>query len=243
MGLYGNLAMPKGDGKGLARPQGFDFHVLETPLVARAADAAGGRNGSYHYEVALVEDGREVNYLDRVRLFAVDVPRGLDLKAANLYPFESFAERDVAAATLVVAAEPAAPAAVRIVGLNGQLMTPGKDAAAALAAAGDGQHVYTGSENANDPWPGAGLEIDLGAAPAGTSRCVLVYRGLTLYPSVKGATRAHEVLGGRRMGGRTHVLQVFNGSAWTSVPGFRMGGFPAFFRTLACRCILLGDRR
>lgn len=250
MGLYGNLAMPKGDGRGLARPQGYDYHVLETPLAARRAeDSSHADRSSSYYEVALVEDGREVNYLDRVRLFAVDLPAGLDLKEANLYPFDSFEERDVATATLVVDALPSPPAGVRVVGLDGQVSATvaadddddDDDVSSALAVAGDGRHVYTGSENANDPWPGAGLEIDLGPAAQhnGGGRQVLVYRGLTLYPSVKGAAKAHEVLAGRRLDGQTHVLQVFNGTAWASVPGFRMGGFPAFFRTLACKCLCL----
>jgi hypothetical protein len=223
MGLYGNMAIPRGDGF-LVQPQGFDYHVLDTTLA---------KNEEGRYEIALVEDAREVNYLDKVRLYAVELPEGAGLQEANLYPFSSYDEMGVPEATHVVDTNGAKAVKVSLVGMDGEMK---EDVSADLATAKDGKHVYVGSENPDDPQPGAALEIDLGSGIDGSdsSRCVLIYRGLTIFPISKEANKTHEVLAGRRVDGRTHTLQVFNGTSWIAVSDFKMGGFPAFYRTMAC---------
>lgn len=95
----------------------------------------------------------------KVRLYAVELPDGAGLQEAKLHPFSSYDEMDVPEATHVVDAHGAKAVKVSLVGVDEKM---NEDVSADLAAAKDDQHVYIGSENPDDPQPGAALEIDLG---------------------------------------------------------------------------------
>lgn len=222
--------------------------------------AVAKRDG--HYEMTLVEDREEANYLDQVRLSYVDVPENSTLRGI-IVGFGMYGDKNMATVTRVVDAQPA-PLTAKLIGLDGTLQG---DVSAQVAAIGDNQQVLVGNENADDPLIG-GLEVrdicvdkgqgsvrtvhsasplssclhthtythtpcQLDLGALGTaSRRVLVYRGMTIFPITPTEERAREI-GRRRINGQRQALQVWNGTAWTSPAGFTLNSLKGYYRTFA----------
>lgn len=205
-----------GAGAGHGLPQGTDYHVLETPL---------GLNENGEYELALVEDRQEVNYLDKARLYAVDIPEGtmlVEVHTGDIAHAEG-EEKELNIVTRVVDAQISAPWSV--VAVNGVgTMQVEKDVSAQVAAPRDGLFVHVGVGESSSAG-GAGLEVDLGPL-GGSGRRILVYRALAHNPAE--AARKQQ------------LLQVWDGAAWVAVDEdvvAGMGDLKGFFRTYACKQI------
>ena len=201
--------------------------MIEIPL---------GLNENGEYELALVEDRQEINYLDKARLYAVDIPEDtmlVDVHTGDLAHAEG-EEKEPNIVTRVMDAQASAPWNVMVVSSVGGMQGE-EDVSAQVAAPRDGLFVHVGVGGVGNAG-GAGLKIDLGPL-GGSGRRILVYRALSHNPAV-----AWEVGAPRKQ----QLLQVWDGAAWAAVDEDEVAGvgdLKGFFRTYACKQIGKRDWR
>jgi hypothetical protein len=175
------------------KPDPNDAYVLRQPLVAKDGKL----------ELRLVEELQEIDYLDKARLFAVDVPAGHQVVAwANNVPGAATPLAD----RLVTIGESRRPL------VSALHLQSGADVAAALAAS-DLAYV-TLSEDHNDPYWNT-IEVDLGDL-SGAQVIKLIVDGRSRFPTTEAgwANRLEQDPTGLQT--KLEVLDA--GGAWVQVP-------------------------
>lgn len=179
--------------RGYFTPNPHDYYVLGTEPAL-----IGGR-----YELRLVEERFEVDYLDQMKLFAVDIPANRELYANKPTfgsPFASLiGELHTVDANLVST-------------LPAVHVNTGQDVSTTIASS-DGDFLVL-SNDRNIDFAYNTIELDLGPGAAQAPQLKLVIDGMTAFP-----TTPQGVMRSREFGPRTKIQVLDDTGAWVSVPG------------------------
>ncbi len=177
--------------RGYFKPNPHDYYVLQTEPVVT--------NG--YYEMRLVEERYEVNYLDKLRLYAVDIPADLVLyaeKPSFTTPFNGL-EQHLHTASW----NPGSP--VSVVHVN-----TGLDATAATATSDEDYLVLNDDRNVGYDYQT--IELDLGNL-SGAPQIKLLIDGMSAFPNTpEGTTHAAS------FGPRTKLEVLDADGNWVRVP-------------------------
>jgi hypothetical protein len=185
----GKLALRSSGGH--FRPNPHDYYVLQTEPVV-----TGG-----HYELRLVEERYEVNYLDQFRFYAVDLPADRELYAEKPIfstPFNGLEQH-------LHTASWNSSSPLSVVHLNAGLDVSD------LTADSDGDYLVL-NEDRNVGFSYQTIELDLGNL-SGAPQIKLLFDGMTAFPDTPGGA-AHAVT----FGPRSKLEVVDENGDWVPVP-------------------------
>jgi predicted CXXCH cytochrome family protein len=188
--LYGAGKLAAESSSGFFSPNPNDNYILETEPVIKDG----------FYEMRLVEERYEVNYLDQLSLYAMDIPADRDVYATK----QSFTTTFNGIAEELYTVERNTRTPVSILHVN-----TGEDVTTKLASSDE--NIITLSNDRNLDFEYHTLELDLGDL-AGVENIKLIIDGVTAFPNnAAGAARSG------LFGPRTKLEVLDENGSWVSV--------------------------